>query len=64
MDQIQFHRAYESLVERTRQFQKNFDSMNIPQRAIEQIEINKQSNELFANRLKDTMLGNHIDILI
>jgi hypothetical protein len=63
MNSIQFYNAYQPVEIRAMQFDVNYRGMTVPKRAEEAVEIQQSMNKVFADKVKDEMLGHHIDTL-
>jgi len=63
MGQITFYRGYEPVAEKVIQYQKNYATMTTAQRAEGIITNSQEMNKVFAEELRDSLLGQHINLL-
>jgi hypothetical protein len=64
MNTIRFLRAYNGVAEQILQYRNNYANMPTAQRAEGAIENLRDMNRVFADRVQDTMLGHHVNILV
>ncbi len=63
MSQITFYRAYEPVAVQVIQYQRGYAEMTTAQRAEGAIKNSQDMNKVFADKVRDEMLGHHVDIL-
>jgi len=63
MSQISFYAAYEPLAERVERFLNTQQTMTVAKRMQESSAIDQETNKVFTDKLKDEMLGQHIDMM-
>lgn len=61
MSQITFYRAYEPVAVQVLQYRRDYAEMSTADRAEGAIKNSQDMNKVFADKVKDEMLGHHVD---